>query len=239
MTKKNRFSLQRYYPDLIKKHYSPTEIEEWKAIYILEASRQYKNRFLSGDENAIFHFVKAYSESLREIWSFPNGSTIPCYSKNNIFPGGHGRSWVIEQIEKWKSEDTKQAREKLMKLFKAYVDGRGAKRKSPEEDLRIYNQIKKSLMKTKNLPKAIWAVVDKNNKIDNEFDRKRQVLLLEKAEDIRQKKEVRDLIAKENNIPKRKLIAFVKSGSSIFNTYKEIYYEVEKLVKMKKYVFGE
>ncbi len=238
MGRGRRFSLQRYYPDLVKEHYTPERIEEWKAIHAIDASRQYRDRFLSGDEKAIFHFVKVCPECFREVWPFPDGSTIPCYSENNFFPEKSGRSWVIEQIEKWKNEDTKEARTKLKALFKAYTDSRGAKRKPPEEDQRIYSQIKKAYKKTKNLTDAIWKVVDVNNNPEKGLDPSLQKLLLKHSKDMRRDKKALDTVAIETGIAKRKLTAYVKSGASIFNTYKEIYYEMEKLEKEKKRVFG-
>ncbi len=235
MGKRKRFSLQRDYPDLVKEHYTPQRIEEWKAINILTASRQYRDRFLSGDEEAIFQFVKCCNECFREVWLFPDGSQMPCYSDNNIFRKEPGRSWVIEQIEKWKNEDTIESRKKLEKLFMAYVDSRGSKRKKHEEDHRIYSQIKEARRKTESVTKAIWEIVYKN--MDKEISPNSQDILLNRIVAISQKKELAS-IAKETGISTRKLKAFIDSGIPLFNTYKEIYYEMEKLEKEKKKVFG-
>jgi hypothetical protein len=136
--------------------YSPYELEDKKALNFLVASKQCKERFLSGEEKFIYGFVKNFNNCFRELWTMPDGETITCYNNNNIFKNGNGRSWVIEQIEKWKAEGTPEAKKKLEKLFTAYIDGRGKnKNRDFKEDVKIYKRIKKERDKGSSVKKAI------------------------------------------------------------------------------------
>lgn len=81
---------------------------------------------------------------------------VTASTKNNLFkPDDNLSSWVIDQIEKWKSEGTPEAKKKLRKLFMAYIDGRGkGKDKDPKGALEIYKRIEKK-RKIKSVAKAI------------------------------------------------------------------------------------
>lgn len=159
--KKKRFTLKDFYPNLPEGWalYSPNEVEEkGKATPFIYASKHFRDKFLSGDESAIYIFVKNFDECFREKWTLPDGSAIDCYTNNNIERGGNGRSWVIEQIEKWKKEGTPKAKKKLKKLFTAYTDGRGkGKDKDPKGALEIYERIEKE-RKTKSVAKAVTHI---------------------------------------------------------------------------------
>lgn len=237
MAKKKRFDdFYRYYPNVPigQGIFSKEEIEELSYAHFLNASKHFEEKFQAGDEQAIFRFVKQNPECFREVWLFPSGKAHPCYSQNNVFIRKTGRSWVIEQIEKWKADDTPEAHRKLKKLFKAYTDGRGQKRKASAEDWRIYNQIRRAYKKSNNLTAAIWKVVDSNNKIETELSKELQRRLLKETSpkmDRRKLKEKLDPIIEETGIKQRKLMAYIKTNKTIFNTYREIYYKLSKLEK--------
>jgi hypothetical protein len=163
MAKKNRFYLKRYFPDLPAGWglYDDKEIEEklqWERF--LMESRHYKTQFESGDENAIFTFARSCQNCLREVWTFSDGTSANCYSHNNFFSGEHGRSWVIEQIERWKAEGTPQAKNKLKRFFSAYSDSRGQKEKPVEIDLFIYRQLKERIDNGVSFNNAVEALID-------------------------------------------------------------------------------
>jgi hypothetical protein len=206
MAKRKRFDdFHRYYPDLPRGWglYDDKEIEEkvfWATF--LYASKHFEEKFRAGDEEVIFKFVKNYPESLREVWTFPDGTTHPCYSNNNVFLREHGRSWVIEQIEKWKNENTKGARKKLKDLFKNYTDGRGREAKPPKNDWIIYRQIKERISKGMKFDDAV-------------FD------LMKKADDGCLDPETQKILTKHIN----------DDEAGYYNTFNEIYHELKKLEK--------
>ena len=242
MKKGNRFYLKRYFSDIPLGWglYSDEEIEE--KVYctpFLYASEHFQEKFQDGDESAIFKFVKNWPECFREVWPLPKDNFVPCYS-NNIIRKPGGRSWIVEQIEKWKAEDTPEARKKIKKLFSAYADSRGQKNKMPGEDWEIYRQIKKKLNRKSRLSrgditKAILEVVNSNNRIEKELNLDLQRRLMGIPATTKKNKillrEILILIGKETDTPYRKLAAYIKTEKTFFNTYKEIYYKLKKLEK--------
>ena len=89
----------------------------------------------------------------------PDGDFVPCYS-NNIIRRPGGRSWVVEQIEKWKAEDTQEARKNLKKLFSAYSDSRGQREKPKKADWLICRQLKDRISKGKTFEKAVEDLIN-------------------------------------------------------------------------------
>jgi hypothetical protein len=162
MARKKRFYLKRYFPDLPDGYglYDDKEIEEKRQwVPFLMESKHYKTQFESGDENAIFTFARSCPYCLREVWIFSDGTSANCYSHNNFFPGEHGRSWVIEQIEKWMAEDTPETKNKLKRFFSAYHDSRGHKEKPVEIDLFIYRQLKERINNGMSFDNAVTALI--------------------------------------------------------------------------------
>ncbi|MBI4377597.1 MAG: hypothetical protein HY578_00715 [Nitrospinae bacterium] len=172
--KKKRFTLKDFYPDLPEGWglYSPNEVEEkGKTIPFIYASKYYREKFLSGDESAIYDFVKNYDNCFREKWVLPDGSAVDCYTNNNIERGGNGRSWVIEQIEKWKKEGTPEAKKKLKKLFVSYTDSRGkGKYNDPKKALGIYERIEKE-RETKSVREAVTHITNMGGEVFQHTER--------------------------------------------------------------------
>jgi len=75
-------------------------------------SKLYRDRFLSGDEDAIFEYCGNYIHAFRAVW-------------------------VVEQIEQWRSQETDESMGKLKRLLGTYSDTRGATRSSQLSDLLI------------------------------------------------------------------------------------------------------
>ncbi|MCX5816256.1 MAG: hypothetical protein NTX75_08450 [Proteobacteria bacterium] len=121
-----RFTIKNYYPELPEGWalYSEADLEAYRVTRFIEQSLHYQERFLAGDENAIYEFVKSNEHCFREVWKIDTG-ILTCYSDNNVAGQNQDQSWVIKQIEKWKAEGTKQSKAKLKKLFTAYIDSRG------------------------------------------------------------------------------------------------------------------
>ena len=204
MAKRNRFSIKRYFPDLPPGWglYSDMELEEKTHFTrFLEGTQYYFKLFQSGNEQAIFEFVKKCPECFREVWPLPDASFATCYSDNNFFLKGR-RSWVIEQIEKWKAEDTPEARKKLKKLFSAYADSRGQREKPAKNDWLIYRQIKDRIGKGKTFEKAVEGLI--NDADDGKLD-----------------SEIQEVVAK--NVQDDQV--------GYYNTFREIYYKLSKLEK--------
>ncbi|MBI3584825.1 MAG: hypothetical protein HY096_12890 [Nitrospinae bacterium] len=57
--KRKRFTLRNFFPDLPEGWalYSEYDIESRKAFYFFYASKQYKEKFLNGDEDFIYNFT--------------------------------------------------------------------------------------------------------------------------------------------------------------------------------------
>lgn len=203
MTKENRFTRKRYFPDLPDGWglYDDKEIEEkvqWAPF--LSESLHYKTLFESGKEEAIFEFARNCPYCLREVWTFSDGTTEECYSRNLTFPVKHGRSWVIEQIEKWKMEGTPEAKKKLNRFFSAYTDSRGRKEKPIEIDLFIYRQLKKRIDNGMSFDDAVTALITDAN--DGKLGKEGSEMLA-------------PFIADDN--------------AGYYNTFHEIYYALQKL----------
>lgn len=228
--KGKRFKLKNYFPDLPDGWglYNDKEIEEKKALNALVASKHYRDKFLSGDEEAIFDYVKNYDTCFREIWPLPDGSDFKCYADNNIFQDKQGRSWVIEQIEKWKAEGTTESYDKLKKLFKGYASLSGIKHKDISEDKTLFEAIKKRVNKVGTVTNAIESVSKKKG-VSYETGREIYYKLKNIEKEFEEKK---DITAKN-----LRLEFFIPTkGINIPTEYKEqfkkelsLYWEVELL----------
>ena len=202
--KRDRFYLKRYFPDIPLGWglYGDKEIEE-KAYCMpfLHASSHFQEKFQNGDESAIFKFVKKWPECFREVWPLPDGNFVPCYL-NNIIRKPGGRSWVVEQIEKWKAEGTPEAGKNLKKLMSAYSDRRGKPQKPANDDWPIYRELRDRIDKGKTFDMAFGDLMNDayNGKLNSDI----QKLLKKYVED---------------------------GDADAFNTFHEIYYDLSKLDK--------
>jgi hypothetical protein len=196
---------------------------------MLEASRQFRNRFLSGDEKAIFQFVKACPDCFREVWPFPDGSTISCYSGNNIFREKNGRSWVIEQIERWRAEGTPAAMRKLKRLFTAYVDCRGRRDSDlvTQADMKLYDFLKSEIDKGKKLSKVLKGIEEELFKIaDCSNSRDRTRFLKDFAD--------------KTGIARARIERYLEGpDKDIIEYTRQVYSSMKRLEKERNHVFGK